>query len=196
MAVLILKCGWRQESSHWFAVLSGISPHNIFMCTINNCSTLFNALRVLFNEPLPVFWGWAMISKDIVGLWISLWAKHAHQAFRGIIGRGAKGLKTDSGVNIITQDSLSGVEWNDTTVFRFFSIWLKKSTREFKGLGAEGFRVQITVEWHPLMKEALDLWHGQIPMSVILILYPPPLTHSFKNHQWILNQNSWSTKAA
>ncbi len=34
MAILILKCGWRQKSSERFAVLAGISPHKIWMIEI------------------------------------------------------------------------------------------------------------------------------------------------------------------
>lgn len=51
--------------------------------------------------------------KNILGLWISLRAKHAHQAFRGFGGGCTKGIKTDCGVDIITQDSLSRIHVTD-----------------------------------------------------------------------------------
>jgi hypothetical protein len=47
--------------------------------------------------------------KKITGLRISLWPKHPHQAFRRSIDGCAKGIKSDSGVDKVTQDSFAGI---------------------------------------------------------------------------------------
>ena len=47
--------------------------------------------------------------KKVTGLRISLWPKHPHQAFwRSFRGR-AKGIKSNSGVDKVTQNSFAGI---------------------------------------------------------------------------------------
>ena len=47
--------------------------------------------------------------KKVTGLRISLWPKHPHQAFWRSFGCCPKGIKSDSGVDKITQNSFAGI---------------------------------------------------------------------------------------